>query len=43
MLVFKVPVNDAAAGAIYDVGGGLATGALDVYDRYFREAIHPHW
>jgi hypothetical protein len=30
---------NAAAGAMYDVGTGLATGALDIYDRYFREAI----
>ncbi|MET3162598.1 UNVERIFIED_ORG: hypothetical protein ABIB19_000991 [Arthrobacter sp. UYEF10] len=22
---------------------GLATGALDIYDRYFREATHPCW
>jgi hypothetical protein len=33
----------AAAGAVYDVGAGLATGALDIYDRYFHEAIHPRW
>ncbi len=34
---------NAAAGAMYDVGTGLATGALDTYDRYFRVAIHPRW
>ncbi|MGY2745596.1 aryl-alcohol dehydrogenase-like predicted oxidoreductase [Arthrobacter sp. UYCu723] len=34
---------NAAAGAMYDVGTELATGALDIYDRYFREAIHPRW
>jgi hypothetical protein len=26
-----------------DVGTGLAIGALDIYDRYFRAAIHPRW
>jgi len=26
---------------MYDVGTGLATGALDIDD--FREAIHPRW
>lgn len=29
--------------AQYDVGTGLAPGALDIYNRYFREAIHPRW
>jgi hypothetical protein len=28
---------------MYDVGTGLATGALDIYARYFREAIHARW
>jgi hypothetical protein len=34
---------NAAAGAMYDVGTGLATSALALYDRYFREASHPRW
>ncbi|BCW50140.1 aldo/keto reductase [Arthrobacter sp. StoSoilB13] len=34
---------NAEAGAMQDVGSGLTAGVQDIYDRYFREAIHPRW
>jgi len=34
---------NAEAGAMQDVGAGLTAGVRDIYDRYFREAIHPRW
>ncbi|WP_426004349.1 aldo/keto reductase [Paenarthrobacter sp. NyZ202] len=34
---------NAEAGGLEDVGTGLAAGVRDIYDRYFREAIHPRW
>ncbi|MDR6989792.1 aryl-alcohol dehydrogenase-like predicted oxidoreductase [Paenarthrobacter nitroguajacolicus] len=34
---------NAAAGELRAVGAGLADGVRDIYDLYFREAIHPRW
>ncbi len=34
---------NAEAGEMPVVGAGLADGVRDIYDRYFREAIHPRW
>ena len=34
---------NAEAGDMQVVGAGLADGVRDIYDRYFREAIHPRW
>ena len=34
---------NAEAGGLEDVGTGLAAGVRDIYDRYFRAAIHPRW
>ncbi|WP_420179157.1 aldo/keto reductase [Paenarthrobacter sp. TA1.8] len=34
---------NAEAGGMQSVGAGLADGVRDIYDRYFREAIHPRW
>lgn len=35
--------SNAEAGELQTVGAGLAHGVRDIYDRYFREAIHPRW
>jgi len=34
---------NAEAGEMKVVGAGLGDGVRDIYDRYFREAIHPRW
>jgi len=34
---------NAEAGDMKVVGAGLSDGVRDIYDRYFREAIHPRW
>ena len=34
---------NAEAGGLQAVGAGLTDGVQDIYDRYFREAIHPRW
>lgn len=34
---------NAEAGGLEDVGTGLAASVRDIYDRYFRAAIHPRW
>ena len=34
---------NAEAGDMKVVGAGLSDGVLGIYDRYFREAIHPRW
>ncbi|MEV7606557.1 aldo/keto reductase [Paenarthrobacter sp. NPDC089322] len=34
---------NADAGDLQSVGAALSPGARDIYDRYFREAIHPRW
>ncbi|MFP3580613.1 aldo/keto reductase [Arthrobacter sp. SIMBA_036] len=34
---------NAEAGGMQSVGAGLSDGVRDIYDRYFREAVHPRW
>ena len=34
---------NAEAGGLQSVGAGLTDGVQDIYDRYFRAAIHPRW
>jgi len=34
---------NAAAGSAEPLGDAFDTGVRDIYDRYFREAVHPRW
>ena len=34
---------NAEAGGMQSVGADLSDGVRDIYDRYFREAVHPRW
>jgi aryl-alcohol dehydrogenase-like predicted oxidoreductase len=34
---------NAAAGSAEPLGDAFEAGVRDIYDRYFREAVHPRW
>ncbi|WP_026545124.1 aldo/keto reductase [Arthrobacter sp. 35/47] len=34
---------NAEAGGHSEVGNSMSAGVRDIYDRYFREAVHPRW
>jgi hypothetical protein len=35
--------SNAAAGELPQLSEGFSDGVRDIYDRYFRAAVHPRW